>query len=106
MAGKTLSRPAFYQTFTDLHDLIVTLWGDIKTIMHQTADRWISGEGEAIAALRKTQRRVVETCVAHGPISVRSRRLLLSTSSSIRPSPREVNVSDLLGARKLTEMEI
>lgn len=68
MAGTTLSRPAFYQYFTDLHDLIVSLLGDIEAIMHQTASPWISGEGEPIAALRESNRGVVETCAKHGPI--------------------------------------
>lgn len=68
MAGTTLSRPAFYQYFADLHDLIVTLLGDIEIIMHQTADPWIHGEGEPIAALRKSLRGVIDTCVDHGPI--------------------------------------
>jgi AcrR family transcriptional regulator len=68
MAGTTLSRPAFYQYFTDVHDLIVSLLADIEAIMHQTADPWISGEGEPIAALRESLRGVVETCVQHGPI--------------------------------------
>jgi AcrR family transcriptional regulator len=68
MGGTTLSRPAFYQYFTDLQDLIVSLLGDIEDIMHQTASPWISGEGEPIAALRESNRSVVETCVKHGPI--------------------------------------
>jgi len=68
MGGTTLSRPAFYQYFTDLQDLIVSLLGDIEDIMHQTASPWISGEGEPIAALRESNRGVVETCVKHGPI--------------------------------------
>ena len=68
MAGTTLSRPAFYQYFTDLHDLIVSLLGEIEAIMHQTASPWISGEGEPIAALRESNRGVIETCIEHGPI--------------------------------------
>ena len=68
MAGTTLSRPAFYQYFTDVHDLIVSLLRDIEAIMHQTANPWISGEGKPIAALRESNRGVVETCVKHGPI--------------------------------------
>ena len=68
MAGTTLSRPAFYQYFTDVHDLIVSLLGDIEAIMHQTASPWVSGEGEPISALRESNRGVVETCIKHGPI--------------------------------------
>ena len=36
--------------------------------MHQTATPWTSGEGEPIAALRESNRGVVETCAEHGPI--------------------------------------
>ena len=68
MAGTTLSRPAFYQYFTDLHDLIISLLGEIEAVMHRTASPWISGEGEPIAALRESNRGVVETCVKHGPV--------------------------------------
>ncbi len=68
MAGTALSRPAFYQYFTDVHDLIVSLLREIEEIMHQTASPWISGEGEPVAALKESNRGVVETCVTHGPI--------------------------------------
>lgn len=68
MAGTTLSRPAFYQYFADLHDLIFALLHEIEAIMHQTASPWIEGEGEPIAALRESNRAVVEICVQHGYI--------------------------------------
>ncbi len=68
MAGTTLSRPAFYRYFADLHDLIEALLGEVEAVMHRTADPWISGEGEPISALRESLRGVVETCVDHGPI--------------------------------------
>ena len=68
MAGTTLSRPAFYQYFTDVHDLIVSLLREIEDVMHETASPWIRGEGKPIAALRESNRGVVETCVEHGPI--------------------------------------
>ena len=68
MKGTTLSRPAFYQYFTDLHDLIISLLRDVETVMHQTASPWIEGEGKPIAALRESIRGVVETCVKHGHI--------------------------------------
>jgi len=68
MAGTTLSRPAFYQYFGDLHELIESLLGEVEAVMHETAHPWISGEGEPIAALRQSQRGVVQTCVDHGPI--------------------------------------
>ncbi len=68
MAGTTLSRPAFYQYFTDVHDLILSLLSEIEEIMHQLASPWIDGEGEPIAALRESNRGVVEICAKHGPV--------------------------------------
>jgi AcrR family transcriptional regulator len=68
MGDTTLSRPAFYQYFKDLHELIEALLEEVESVMHQTAHPWISGEGEPIAALRESQRGVVQTCVEHGPI--------------------------------------
>ncbi len=68
MAGTTLSRPAFYQYFTDVHDLIVSLLHEVEEVMHRTATPWVNGEGEPIAALRESIRGVVETCCEHGPL--------------------------------------
>ena len=68
MAGNSLSRPAFYQYFADLHELIESLLLDVEVVLQQTANPWISGEGEPIAALRKSLRGVVQACVEHGPI--------------------------------------
>jgi AcrR family transcriptional regulator len=68
MAGTEFSRPAFYQYFGDLHGLIESLLHDVEAIMHQTANPWISGEGEPITALRVSLMGVVRTCVEHGPI--------------------------------------
>jgi AcrR family transcriptional regulator len=68
VTGTGLSRSAFYQYFADLHDLIESLLSEVEAIMHQTANPWISGEGEPIAALRESLGGVVQTCVDHGPI--------------------------------------
>jgi TetR/AcrR family transcriptional regulator, ethionamide resistance regulator len=68
MAGTSLSRPAFYQYYADLHELIKSLLLDVEVVLQQTANPWISGEGEPIAALRKSLRGVVQACVEHGPI--------------------------------------
>ena len=68
MAGTSLSRPAFYQYFADLHELIKSLLLDVEVDLLKTTNPWISGEGEPIAALRKSLRGVVQACVEHGPI--------------------------------------
>lgn len=68
MSDTPLSRPAFYQYFRDLHELIETLLSEVGAILHQTTNPWIHGEGEPIAALRKSLKGVVQTCVDHGPV--------------------------------------
>jgi AcrR family transcriptional regulator len=68
MAGTTLSRPAFYQYYKDLHQLMESLLGEVEAIMRETANPWILGEGEPIAALRISLRGVVQTTVDHGPV--------------------------------------
>ena len=68
MAGTSLSRPAFYQYFADLHELIESLLRDVDIVLQQTANPWINGEGEPIAALRTSLRGVVQACAEHGPI--------------------------------------
>jgi len=68
MDGTTLSRPAFYRYFTDLHHLIESLLGEVEAVMHKTADPWIGGEGEPVSALRESLGGVVRVCVDHGPV--------------------------------------
>ena len=68
MEDTPLSRPAFYQYFRDLHDLMEMLLFEVAAVMHQTASPWITGEGEPIAALRMSLRGVVQTTYDHGPV--------------------------------------
>lgn len=68
MEDTPLSSPASYQYFTDMHALVESLLREAGAVMHQTANPWINGEGEPIAALRKSLLGVVQTCVDHGPV--------------------------------------
>lgn len=68
MEDTPLSRPAFYQYFKDLHDLMEALLREVAAVMHQTANPWISGEGEPIAALKESLKGVVQTTLEHGPV--------------------------------------
>ena len=43
-------------TSADLHELIESLLLDVEVVLQQTANPWISGEGEPIAALREVAR--------------------------------------------------
>jgi AcrR family transcriptional regulator len=68
MAQTTLSRPAFYQYFHDLHDLLVSLFDEVEAGMRSLANPWIAGEGEPLAALRASLRGVIESVVEHGTV--------------------------------------
>jgi len=68
MAGTTLSRPAFYQYFRDLHDLLVSLLDDVEAGMHALANPWIAGEGEPVSGLRTSLRGVVQSAVENGTV--------------------------------------
>jgi AcrR family transcriptional regulator len=68
MGDTPLSRPAFYQYFRDLHDLIEKLLSEVAAVMHQIANPWINGEGEPVASLKVSLMGVVQTCVDHGPV--------------------------------------
>lgn len=68
MEDTPLSRPAFYQYFKDLHELMEALLREVAAVMHQTANPWISGEGEPIAALKESLKGVVQTTLEHGPV--------------------------------------
>lgn len=68
MGGTTLSRPAFYQYFRDLHDLLITLLEDVEAAMRAVANPWIAGEGDPIAAVRSSLGGVVAVAAERGPI--------------------------------------
>ena len=68
MANTSLSRPAFYQYFNDLHHFLESLLAEVEVVMHQTANPWIAGEGEPVAALRESLAGVVWTAMEHGPV--------------------------------------
>ena len=68
MADTTLSRPAFYQYYRDLHDLLLSMFAEIEAGMRELANPWLAGEGETVAALRASLRGVIESVAAHGTV--------------------------------------
>ena len=68
MAGTSLSRPAFYQYFDDLHHLLESMLGEVGEAMHQTANPWLAGEGEPVDALRRSLAGVIQATVMHGTV--------------------------------------
>jgi AcrR family transcriptional regulator len=68
MADTALSRPAFYQYFRDLHDLMESLLDVVRDAILAKANPWIAGEGEPLEALHVALRGVVEAGVEHGAV--------------------------------------
>ena len=68
MTRTGLSRPAFYQYYRNVHELIEELLRDIEAHMVQMASPWLAGEGDSLEALRESLAGVVAVCVDHGPV--------------------------------------
>jgi len=62
------SRSAFYQYFTDLHDLMETLLRDLEKDIYETTDPWFDGKGDPIVMLRESQAGLVRIGFDRGPI--------------------------------------
>ncbi len=62
------SRPAFYQYFTDVHDLMETLLRELEDDIFRVTDPWFSGEGDPVASLHESQAGLVRVGYDRGPI--------------------------------------
>ena len=63
-----LSRPAFYQYFRNLHDLIRTLLIDLQVEMVTASGPWLTSDEERSSALEASLAGVIEVCVRRGPV--------------------------------------
>ena len=63
-----LSRPAFYQYYRSVHELIEDLLQDIEARMHDVASPWFAGDGDSQDSLRRSLAGVVSVCVDHGHV--------------------------------------
>jgi len=68
MRSTGLSRPAFYQYYRDLHELMESLLGGLVDSIGAVGNPWLSGEGEPLEALRESLRGVVNVLAENGPI--------------------------------------
>ena len=68
MAEAGSSRPAFYQYFHDLHELMEELLREMGEEIFQVAEPWFRGEGDHLAALHDGLREVVRVGYERGPI--------------------------------------
>ena len=68
MEGTDLSRPAFYQYFRDLHELLESLLTGLVERIGAVANPWLAGVGEPEAALRESLRGLVQVGYESGPV--------------------------------------
>jgi len=62
------SRPAFYQYFDDLHNLMETLLRGLEENIFEAAVPWLSGEGDPTALLQESLAGLVRIGYDSGPI--------------------------------------
>ena len=63
-----LSRPAFYQYFRNVNDLVTTLLEDLLTAMVEAAGPWFASDENPIEDLRTSLSGVAGVCQTHGPV--------------------------------------
>jgi AcrR family transcriptional regulator len=67
MASTDLSRPAFYQYFTDVHDMMQTLLNMLGEEIFVSSNLWLDGVGDPVVLLNKTFEGLTQTCYRRGP---------------------------------------
>jgi AcrR family transcriptional regulator len=63
-----ISRPAFYQYFADLHDLMENLLNDLEEELQTAAGPWFSAEGDLVPHLAESISGLVDVCYRRGPL--------------------------------------
>ncbi len=63
-----VSRSAFYQYFSDLHELMEILLQGVAEAIFVAADPWFNSEGDATVLLQQSLTGLVEVCYERGPI--------------------------------------
>lgn len=63
-----LSRPAFYQYFSNVPELIRTILVDLQVEMVAASGPWLNSNDERSTALEKSLAGVIEVCVRRGPL--------------------------------------
>jgi AcrR family transcriptional regulator len=67
MAPTDVSRSAFYQYFSDLHELMETLLDLLQDEILDAAEPWLAGVGDPVALMNETLAGVVRVCYRRGP---------------------------------------
>ncbi|EMI57893.1 TetR/AcrR family transcriptional regulator [Rhodopirellula sallentina] len=63
-----ISRSAFYQYFSDVHELMEALLRSLEEDIFVVASRWLEGEGDPVRLLEETMSGLVSVCYKRGPI--------------------------------------
>ena len=67
MASTGVSRPAFYQYFKDLHEVMETLLLTLQDEIFGAIQPWLSGVGDPVALLHESIDGLVHVCYHRGP---------------------------------------
>ena len=67
MESAGMSRSAFYQYFSDLHDLMRTLQDLLQGEIFAAAEPWIGGTGDPVSLMHETMAGLVRVCHRQGP---------------------------------------
>jgi AcrR family transcriptional regulator len=67
MASTGVSRSAFYQYFSDLHELMKTLLDMLQEEILDAAEPWTAGVGDPVALMREALAGLVHVCYRRGP---------------------------------------
>jgi len=68
MTSTGVSRPAFYQYFRDLHEVMETLLNTLQDEIFEVAKPWIAGVGDPVALMHETLAGLVRVGYQRGPI--------------------------------------
>ena len=67
MESTGASRSAFYQYFTDLHEVMETLLKMFGEEIFTAVEPWLAGVGDPVALIRETLAGLVDVCYQRGP---------------------------------------
>ena len=67
MASTDISRPAFYQYFSDIHDLMKTLLDMLARDIFAAVEPWLEGVGDPVELLDEMLSGLIRVCYQQGP---------------------------------------
>ena len=67
MASTDLSRPTFYQHFSDLHEVMETLLDTLQEEILVACEPWLSGVGDPVSLIQETMTGLIRVSYRRGP---------------------------------------